>query len=70
MSDSLHPTRLVCPKCRNAVDIQAPPVTSITYTCEACGELVEESFLTRVVIVEGDEEPSTQRGLGKAGSTS
>lgn len=53
MSDSIRPVLLACPKCKKVVEIQAPRVISLTYTCEACGAVVEHSLVTGAVTIKG-----------------
>jgi hypothetical protein len=65
MSDSLRPTTLVCPKCKNEVSIDVPRISEIVYTCK-CGATIEESLLTGSVSIKRDSSPDTMRSLGSS----
>lgn len=56
MSDSLRPKSLVCPRCKNELELDVPQTSSITYTCK-CGALVEESLVTGITNARSIQPP-------------
>jgi len=60
VSDSIRPVLLSCPRCKRVIEIQAPRVISVTYTCEGCGAVVEESLVTGAVSLKTPDRTSTE----------